>query len=103
VADGGQRFLEGRLRLSFIGTSAAVPVLSPVGSGPGGAAPVAATAAGAAGSVGGAEVAAGSVTAGAVWAWATYRRAVTPSIRTSPMPKLTNRRLFMVISSSFLV
>src|SRR5713226_7028414 len=64
---------------SFTATSVAVPVLSPVGSGTG-AAGAAATGAAADGA------AAGS------WAWATNRRAVTPTISTAPIPKLTNKR-----------
>jgi len=71
---------------SLTGTSAAVPVLSPVGSGTGAAGAAGAAAAGAAAGAG-----AGS------WAWATNRRAVTPTISTAPIPKLTNKRRLEVI------
>src|SRR5258706_9700425 len=65
---------------SFTGTSAAVPVLSPVGSGTG-AAGAAATGAAAGGG-------------GGAWAWGTKRQGVTPAISTAPVPKTTDQTRF---------
>src|SRR5712692_9953597 len=82
---------------SFTVTSLAVPVFSPVGSGTGGAGATAAAVAGAA-----AAGAAGASVAGAVvCAWATCRRAMTPTINTTPIPKLTNRRRLILMTTPF--
>ncbi len=76
---------------SFTVTSVAVPVLSPVGSGTG------AVGAAATGAVGAAATGAAAGAAAGSWAWATNRRAVTPTISTAPIPKLTNKRRLEVI------
>src|SRR3989442_4033992 len=81
---------------SLTTTSLAVPVLSPVGSGT--ATGAAATGAGAGG---GAVVAAGSTGAAGAWARAMDRKPVTPSINTTPIPKLTNRRRLILMTTPF--